>query len=399
MTTGTMPTTQRLLAPGGPDLATHEARHGAIPWRGSKGRLVADLEASGLAGRGGAAFPAARKLAAVAQGRGAVVIANGAEGEPASLKDRTLLMHSPHLVLDGLQLAAEAVGANRVYAYVSEPAVPAVTAALRERARRHDRVPTDVVAAPQAFVAGQESAVVNALEGGPALPRDTPRLLVESGLHGAPTLVQNVETLANLALIARYGAEWFRAVGTPEDPGTFLATVCGSVPRAGVYELPYGIPLGRALAAAGPVPAVQAVLVGGFHGAWVPGEALATPISRAGLGPYGAAPGAGVLLALRRDACPLVESATIMSYLARESAGQCGPCLNGLPRLAETLTSLAHRRSMSDPVGHARWFAYLVNGRGACRHPDGTARFVQSTFRVFEREVQLHLRGHCRVGP
>jgi NADH:ubiquinone oxidoreductase subunit F (NADH-binding) len=212
---------------------------------------------------------------------------------------------------------------------------------------------------------------------------------------GAPTLVQNVETLAHIALITRYGPERFRQQGTREEPGTFLATVSGTVGQPGVYEVPFGAPVGDAIAAAGGVTApVQALLVGGFHGAWVVGPPE-TPLSRAGLQRYGASPGAGVLLALPYGRCGLVETAHVLDYLAAQSAGQCGPCRNGLPRLASTFGWLARadrNRSLAAQVEH---LAALVDGRGACHHPDGTVRLVRSALRTFGSEVAMHLEGRC----
>ena len=380
------------------DLDAHLVQHGPVPWQGGPSRLVATAEAAGLTGRGGAGFPTWRKLVAVGTGERPVVVANGAEGEPASAKDRTLLVRAPHLVLDGLQLAAECVGARRAFVYL--PAGPATEAVRRAVAQRRDarldRIRVDVVAAPDRFVSGEESAVVAAIEGRAALPGDKLRRVIESGVHGRPTLVQNVETLAHLALVARHGADWFRGRGTRAEPGTFLATVSGAVSAPGVYELPYGLPVSEALGrAGGPAATLQTVLVGGFHGAWLPAEAAAAPLSRAGLQPWGASPGAGVLVALPAGRCGLVESARIVAYLARQSAGQCGPCVNGLPRLADTLHRLAHGgRHPGLPAEVARLCA-LVAGRGACQHPDGTVRLVRSSLGVFADDVRAHLAGHC----
>jgi NADH:ubiquinone oxidoreductase subunit F (NADH-binding) len=389
---------RRLLVVSTPDLAGHERQHGPLPWHGAPGRLSATVDAAGLTGRGGSGFPTGRKLAAVAKGRRPLVIANGAEGEPASAKDRTLLQHSPHLVLDGLQLAAEAVGAKRGYVYAPlDVANWIAEIAGQRRGAGWDRIPVEIVASPPAFISGEESAAVAAVEGAVAKPRDTPRRVVEEGVNGRATLVQNVETLAHLALIARHGAAWFREQGTPDEPGTFLATVSGAVGLPGVYEAPYGVALSGLLSAAGrPTEALQAVLVGGYHGAWVPaiGE---LPLLRTALQRYGAAPGAGVVIALPASACGLIESAKVANYLASASAGQCGPCLNGLPRIADTLTRLADGDRRPGLAAEVDRLARVVNGRGACHHPDGTSRFVRSTLRAFAAEVDLHLTGRCRA--
>lgn len=345
---------------------------------------------AGLTGRGGAGFPVWRKLAAVAAtGRPAIVIANGAEGEPDSEKDRFLLEHQPHLVLDGLQLVARACHAQAAFLYAPTAALESIWAA---RLDRRDAVSVRLTVAPEAFVAGEASAAAEAVEGRGVLPADK---LVRLAKRDNPTLVQNVETLAHLALIARLGPAWFRACGTGDEPGTFLATVGGAVANPGVVEAAYGVPLGELLAAAGgPVEPLSAVLVGGYHGGWVPADP-ALPVSRAGLASYGATPGAGVVTALAASSCGLRETARIASYLADQVAGQCGPCVNGLPRLAEMLWDLVHHRIWLGMTAEVERVQRLVTGRGACHHPDATARLIGSAMRIFHEDVTAHLKGHC----
>jgi NADH:ubiquinone oxidoreductase subunit F (NADH-binding) len=382
--------------PGG-ILAAHLGRHGPVPYRGGTGVLTGDVRAAGLTGRGGAAFPVHRKLEAVAAARpgSAVVVGNAAEGEPASHKDGALLLTAPHLVLDGLQLAAEAVGARRAVLYVR--------ADLRERTRLDaqmperyanglDRVAVEIVSAPGRFLAGQESALASLVSGGPAVPRFTPPRVFERGVNGHPTLVQNVETLAHLALIARYGPGWFRAVGTPDEPGTMLCTLHQAGGSARVAEVAIGTPLAGLLH----LRSVSAVLVGGYHGAWIPAaQAAGLTLSNAALRPAGAFTGAGVLAALPGDRCGLVESARVIRYLALESAGQCGPCLNGLPSIAAAMAELAGGRPGPRVLADLSRWAGLVEGRGACHHPDGTVRFLRSTLSVFADEVRQHQHGGC----
>nr|WP_296064118.1 NADH-ubiquinone oxidoreductase-F iron-sulfur binding region domain-containing protein [uncultured Actinoplanes sp.] len=343
---------------------------------------------AGLTGRGGAGFPMWRKLAAVVvSGRPAVVIANGAEGEPASAKDRTLMARQPHLVLDGLQLVARACGASVSHVYGTRPALASMAEALT---LRHDAIPVRLAPAPDAFVAGEESAAASAVAGRGAIPRDKLVRVTATG-----TLVQNVETLAHLAMIARHGADWFRRRGTSDEPGTFLATIGGSVAAPGVVEAGYGVPLGDLIAAAGgPASPLSAVLIGGYHGGWVPADP-SLPVSRAGLAPFGATPGAGVVVALPAHVCGLRETARIANYLAGEVTGQCGPCRNGLPRLAGTLTDLADHRIRPGLTAEVERLAALVTGRGACRHPDGTARLIASAMRTFAADVTAHLSGRC----
>jgi len=385
----------RLLPTAPEDLRRHLARYGPAPYRGRAGDLIADIEAAGLTGRGGAAFPVYRKLAIVAAGRGRkVIVANGAESEPASRKDELLLRAAPNLVLDGLQLAAEATGATEAHLYTHYGATPGILRALAERAAAGlDPVDVTVTQAPPRFLAGQETALVNRLGGGPALPTFQPPRVTERGLGGAPTLVQNVETLAHIALIARYGPRWFRAVGTAAEPGSMLTTVYRADGRCRVVETEIGAPLATLLSTG---PETRAWLVGGYHGTWLPmPQAAALTLDNVTLTKYGAAAGAGVLAALPSDRCGLAEAARITGYLAAESAGQCGPCLNGLPRIAAGLAELAgprHRRQTRADL--ERWSS-LVEGRGACNHPDGTVRFVRSALLVFAPEIPLHARRQC----
>jgi NADH:ubiquinone oxidoreductase subunit F (NADH-binding) len=381
----------RLLLAGTTALDGHLSRYGPLP--DTPGRRIRTVVAdAGLTGRGGAAFPTFRKLEAVASGTRAVVIGNAAEGEPASAKDRVLLTHAPHLVLDGLQLAARAVDAREVHLYVPATAAAGIRAALACRA---DPLRVTVHIAPSTFVAGEESAVVSAIGGGRPLPQDSWVRVSERGVHGRPTLVQNVETLAHIALIIRYGAAWFRSVGTHDEPGTFLATVSRPIHSSGVYELPYGVRVGDLLAAAGgATEPLQALLVGGYHGGWVPAEPDIA-ISRAGLASYDVSPGAGVVVPLPARTCGLVASARVVGYLSGQSARRCGPCMNGLPRLADTFSALAQSRSYPNLVAEVGRLSRLVIGRGACKHPDGTVRFIRSSLRTFAPEVGVHLAGSC----
>jgi NADH:ubiquinone oxidoreductase subunit F (NADH-binding) len=397
--TGTTSLPRLLPAAGQPmELAAHLELHGPMPYRGGPRMLIHTIESAGLTGRGGAAFPTHRKLTAVANQKGApVVVANGAEGEPASDKDKTLLWSAPHLVLDGLQLAAEAVGARKVHLYLHrEPQLlERLQSALADRATAGlDRLAVDLVTAPPRFLAGEESALASRVEGGSALPRFTPPRVFERGVHGAPTLVQNVESLAQIALISRYGPAWFRSVGTGSEPGSMLATLRLANGSGGVAETAIGTSIAELLKLA-EHPA-KAVLVGGYHGAWLtPAQAGRVTLSNADLRPLGAAVGAGVLAALPTNRCGIVESARVVRYLALESAGQCGPCLNGLPRIAATLTQLARPGAVPLARDDLQRWSGLVEGRGACHHPDGTVRFLRSALAVFADEVALHEAGRC----
>ncbi|HTI34485.1 MAG TPA: NADH-ubiquinone oxidoreductase-F iron-sulfur binding region domain-containing protein, partial [Miltoncostaea sp.] len=346
-----------------------------------------------------AGFPTWRKMELVAEGRKAgVVVANGTEGEPASAKDAVLMTHEPELVLEGALLAADAVGAREVIVAVGrdEPRAAArVRAAVAGLARNRIRV--DVVTPPARFVTGEESALVHWLNGGPATPTATPPRPGERGVRRRPTLVQNVETLAHVALIARHGADWFRTAGTPEEPGTMLLTVGGGVRRPGVLEIALGTPIGDIVARAGGlIDGLGGLLVGGYFGAWLDAaDPFAVPFSSARLRGGGTSPGAGTLVVLPRSACPFAETARVARYLAQESAGQCGPCVLGLPELARNLRAVADRHGVASALGEVHELIGLVERRGGCGHPDGAARLARSAVRAFPEELDLHLRGMC----
>jgi NADH:ubiquinone oxidoreductase subunit F (NADH-binding) len=389
----------------GPPPSAHERKRRRR--RGGANALIEEVERAGLLGRGGAAFPTARKMHAVAKrGRRAVVVANAAEGEPASLKDRTLLETAPHLVLDGGILAAQAVGAQELIVCVCESAVASyesVAGAIEERsaARTSERSPgVHLTTVPAGYVAGQESALVSRLNGGAAKPTFTPPMVFEAGVGRRPTLVDNVETLAHLALIARHGADWFRRLGTPAQPGSALVTLAGPVAYPGVYEIEHGASLASLIDAGGGTTArPRAVLLGGYGGAWIGGEHLGSLcLSNEHLAPYGASLGAGVVLLLSEHACPVAETARVARWLADESAGQCGPCVHGLDAIAATVQEIAGGVAQAGATERLAQLATLTRGRGACRHPDGAVKLVLSAAETFAAEFADHARhGRCEA--
>lgn len=385
-------------------LEEHLEVHGPPPdlrhW--APDEIIRLIESAGLRGHGGASFPMARKMRAVASRRGqAIVVANGSEGEPGSKKDRALLREAPHLVLDGAAVAARAVGAGDaiiVFSGEDERSAHSLERAIRERGtkRRTGEPRFELFEIEPRYIAGQETALVAALNGRPALPTFAPPLPFERGVRGRPTLVHNVETLAHLALIARHGAGWFRQLGTPRDPGSALVTVSGAVAAPGVYEIEHGMPLADLLEVTALNDRAAGVLIGGYFGTWLPPGVIAeVRLSSEHLNEYGAALGAGVIVVLGADACPVAETMRVAAWFAAESAGQCGPCVNGLDAIAGTIHELATGTAPRTAwVDLERW-ARDMHRRGACQHPDGAVRFVTSALRVFEPE----LRDHARRGP
>lgn len=347
--------------------------------------LITELEQSGLRGRGGAAFPVARKWRSVAERRRgpAVVLANGAEGEPLSQKDRMLLAARPHLVIDGALLAAQAVGAGRIVLYVGEEhdlAGRAVVQALQERGLGvRSRPGVTLIAAPRGYVSGEETAAVHFLNEGSALPTMRPPRPFERGVDGLPTLVQNVETLAAVALLARGQA-----------PDTMLVTVSGAVRRPGVREVLVGATVGEvAEQAGGLTQSVQAVLLGGGAGQFL----AAARAQQIRLDPASTPLGAGVVALLARDHCGVAVTAELLTSMAASSAGQCGPCRAGLPAIAASARRLAGGHGDGREVARLQRWAAMVAGRGACHHPDGAALVLNSALETFAADFRAHDRG------
>jgi NADH:ubiquinone oxidoreductase subunit F (NADH-binding) len=373
--------------------ADHVGRLGALPTVDR--RLIDVLDRSELRGRGGASFPVGSKWRSIAEGRrgSAVVLANGAEGEPLSGKDRLLMQSRPHLVIDGAFLAAAAVKARDIVFYIGEShgaAAHSMTRALAERADAP--VPARIVAAPARYVAGEESAAVHGVNDAIALPQTTPPRPYERGVGGRPTLVQNVETLAHVGLIARRGDAWFRDAGRGAAGGTAMVTVSAGSSSGRVVEVAHGTGVGETVAAVGrSTGAVTAVLLGGFFGSWVAAEdAWRLPLDGVGLRATGRSLGCGVIGLMGEEECGVRVTAEIAGFLGDQSAQQCGPCVFGLRAIAQALQRIAECTPQPHDLAQLRTWATEVRGRGACRHPDGAAGFVLSALDVFEPEFTRH---------
>ena len=375
----------------GPDLSTgserlreHLKRLGPAPRGGAS--LIETLVRTGVTGRGGADFPVGLKWRAVAAAshHSAVVIVNGAEGEPHSRKDRVLMASRPHLVLDGAVLAAASVHAKQIVLYIGEEhhaAHRSMSEAVGERTE-HERRLMKIVAAPGRYVAGDSSASVHLVDAGMATPTTNPPPPRERGVGGAATLVQNVETLAHIALIARTG------VATE----TLLVTVAGAVRAPGVYEVDAGTPLGEVVQLAGGTShPPRAVLLGGYFGQWVAADsAWSLPIEPNALRDRGLSLGCGVIGVLPTSHCPVCEVAGIMRFLASESSAQCGPCFFGLRALADACTRIADRGTDPGDLQRLQRWSAEVQGRGACKHPDGAVMFLRSAMKTFENDFAQH---------
>lgn len=382
--TSAVETTGRLLAgveSGRVSFARHRALHPAPPALDLVA-LVDAVDAVGLVGRGGAAFPVARKLSATRAGRSTTVVVNGSEGEPASHKDRVLMRVAPHLVIDGALVVAQALGAGSVVVTVhDESSRQSLLAACRERPDA-DSVRVDHALA--GFVAGEATAVVARLNGAAAVPDGRRVPPSSSGVSGRATFLSNAETFAQLGWILSHGEEATRSLGTTDEPGTSLATCVGDVSRPGVVEVGHGTRIDAVTGRPGAV-----VLLGGYHGTWTVDDGLT--LERQALRSRGLTWGAGVVVVLPEHTCPLGEVARVARWLASQSAGRCGPCTFGLPAIADDLEALL--RGDTAATARLRRRLGLVNGRGACAHPDGAARFTATALEVFADDVASHATG------
>ena len=206
-------------------------------------------------------------------------------------------------------------------------------------------------------------------------------------------LLHNAETLAQVALIARHGATWFRHVGTEEAPGSTLVTVSGAVHTPGVVEVEFGTPVDEVVRRCGPTAPMSGYLVGGYGGAWLAPELGSTPLAPTPLARAGATLGVGIVVALPTSSCGIAETARIARWMAGESAGQCGPCVFGLPAIADDLELLTTGRADAGALARIDERSRAVTGRGACRHPDGVARMVRSALSVFAADAAAHAAG------
>ncbi|HKT04272.1 MAG TPA: NADH-ubiquinone oxidoreductase-F iron-sulfur binding region domain-containing protein [Rugosimonospora sp.] len=377
------------------DLRAHRAVHGDLRPL-TLGELVALAEAMKLRGRGGAGFPFARKVRAVvdsARQRDAdrIIVVNATEGEPASWKDKIMLLRAPHLILDGAAIAAAALQAAEIVIGVEESKV-GTESMIRALAERRMPAPTRLVTMPARFISGEGGALVRGINGELPIPPGRKVRASDYGVDGLPTLLSNAETYAQLAVAARLGPAGYAAVGTAEEPGTVMLTIGGSAGYPSVVEAPAGVPLKEVLRMCR-APIGAGVLVGGFHGKWISAEAAETAsLSWEGMKAVGGGLGAGIILPLGDGTCPLGEATRVVHYLAGQSAGQCGPCRLGLPDVARAFASLADGSGGSSAMDAVRVATATVRGRGACSHPDGTAKFVLSALETFTEDIDAHLR-------
>ncbi len=399
------PFERRLLRLETGGVAPSDSAYSGLVRAQSLGRewLLDEIEAASLRGKGGAGFPTALKWRGVARG-GAPrhVVVNGDEGELVSWKDRYLLRRHPHLVLEGAALAAFAVDAASVHIYVSDSTTASVVAtALKSAGPKLEPFSFRVVEVPHTYVAGEETSVVNFLNGRPALPSAKPPRPHQSGVSGQPTLVNNVETFAHAAYIARHGAGDFRAAGVADCPGTFLACVSGAVPAPVLLEVAYGTPLSAVIEAAGARRSqTSALLLGGYFSGLLPGSMIDTPALDGELRRHGFGLGNGNIVVLGGDVCPIGVTADLFAFFAKHSAGQCGPCVRGTQELLAIGAALRAGTATHTHLQRLNHLGEVLKGRGACSLLDAAALTAVRTLQYFNEALASHVGqscSHCRA--
>ncbi|RXS71482.1 NADH-ubiquinone oxidoreductase-F iron-sulfur binding region domain-containing protein [Streptomyces sioyaensis] len=383
-------------APGVTEDAEAYAAVGGYRETTAAAELLAGIDAAGLRGRGGAGSPTAAELRAVrdAGDRHTVVVANGQEGEPGSVKDRWLLRARPHLVLDGLLRAAEITGARRGAVYLSDAA--AGERVRRALAERPPRLPVEVVETRYAHVAGEESAVVSAVvrrgNGGPALAAAEPPSPHGEGVGGAPTLVANVETLARIALLAA------RPDGGRHTARSTLVTLAGGGADPLLAEVPYGCTL-RTLARAQGTPEPAGALVGGRFGGLIGPHFLDLALGPDTLAAAGTELGCGAIRFLGPEECPVSLASAVVAHLAAESARRCGGCVAGTGAIRDDVGSLTTGTAAPGLVSRLHRRATALPGRGDCGLLDAAVRTAGSLLRAFPHLVRSHLDAPCPACP
>ncbi len=379
--------------------------------------VVAEVKASGLRGRGGAYFPVALKWegARAAAAEPKYLVLNAEEGEPGIFKDRHLLESDPHLVLEGMAIAAFAAGCRHAVIFLNGEAPLArqrLATALRQ-AEEHGLLGKEILGTEVSlqvevrlgaggYILGEETALFAAIEGKRAQPSQRPPFPTESGLRGKPTVINNAESLANVPHIVNRGASWFSSIGTPDSRGTKLVSLTGNVRRRGLVEVAMGTSLHQLVQeVGGGVPdgrRVKALLVGGPSGGILPAEALDTPIEVGALQRTGAVLGAGGVVVLDDRACPLDACVFATRYNAEESCGKCTPCREGTVRALRSLGRLASGDGARELLTLERLNRLMGLG-SLCGLGQMAPNPIATLMRYFKDEVEAHMRGGaCPAG-
>jgi formate dehydrogenase beta subunit len=379
--------------------------------------LLAELKASGLRGLGGAGFPTAAKWEIVRGAPGApkYVVCNADESEPGTFKDRAILEQAPHLVLEGMMLAARVVGAAEGIVYIRHEYA-------RERAileRERDRCVAEglldagpggprgiwvrVFESPGGYICGEETALLEALEGKRAEPRNKPPFPGTHGLHGRPTVINNVETLALVPVILARGADWFRAQGRDGVPGVKFLALSGDVRRPGVYEVPFGLSAGELIREFGRGPregrTLKAFLPGGPSSGFLPASQLDVPLEFGAFARTGSILGSGAVVAICEPACMLDLALNLVRFFRNESCGKCVPCRIGSQHLVRILEGFRRGEGSADDEALIEELNRTMKATSICGLGQVAAAPIVSALRYWGEEILAHVtEQRCPTG-
>ena len=383
--------------------------------KGSPEDLIKVVSDAGLRGRGGAAFPTGKKwqFTREAPDQPHYLVLNGGEDEPGSKKDRVLLENLPHLVLEGTILSGYAIGAIKAYLYINaryDAALKSVNDALQEA--KHAgywannilssgfNFDIEIIPAPHNYVAGEDTAAIEVIEGKKAWPRQKPPFPVTVGLFGKPTSVNNVETLANVAPIALKGADWYRQFGTADSAGTMIFSLNDDVNRPGVYELPFGTPLRYLIEECGGGmkggQKIKAIMPAAPSAAFLPPEKIDTPLDHNSMREAGSALGCGVVRLVAEGTCIVEELIKIADFFAAESCGQCAACRMETNTLAMMLKKVQAGQGGQPMLEQFSKILAFNKGKGFCNLIAMPGPPIESALKLFPGDFQAHLTtGKC----
>jgi NADH-quinone oxidoreductase subunit F len=378
--------------------------------------VIKTVSEAGLRGRGGAGFPTGKKwqFTREAPEEPRYLVLNGGEDEPGSKKDRVLLENLPHLVIEGSILAAYAIGATTVYLYINaryDDAIKSVNDALREAKAggywgesilgSTFSLDFEVVPAPHNYVAGEDTAVLEVIEGKKPLPRQKPPFPVTVGLFGKPTSVNNVETLANVAPIVLKGPDWYRKFGTAESPGTMIFSLNDDVERPGIYELPFGTPLRYLIEECGGGmkggERIKAIMPAAPSSAFLPADKIDTPLDHNSMRNAGTGLGCGVVRLIAEGTCMVEEVLKISEFFTAESCGQCPAC-----RMETNTLTMMLKKVQAGQGGQAilEQFGKILSfnkGKGFCNLIAMPGPPIESALKLFPADFEAHLTmGKCQ---
>jgi bidirectional [NiFe] hydrogenase diaphorase subunit len=379
--------------------------------------VVESMVKSGLRGRGGAGFPTGIKWGTVAKTQSAqkYVICNADEGDPGAFMDRSVLESDPHSVLEGMAIAAYAVGANQGFIYVRAEyplAIKRLQLAIKQ-AKTHGLLGSGIFESPfnfnidirigaGAFVCGEETALMASVEGKRGTPRPRPPFPAESGLWDCPTLINNVETFANVPPILRKGAEWFAGIGTEKSKGTKVFALAGKITNTGLIEVPMGTPLRQIVEdMGGGAPdggKIKAVQTGGPSGGCIPAEALDTPVDYESLGKLGSIMGSGGMIVMDETTRMVDVARYFMEFCVDESCGKCIPCRAGTQQMLHLLEKILGRKATARDLAKLEELCDMVRNTSLCGLGQTAPNPVMSTLRFFRKEYEELLQPD-KFGP